>query len=273
MNTVRPDDLPDFENPPVIETVLSAQFQPLAQMRVVHFGQFWNLIRDRYPATEERPALDPVVERFSEPARPRWGGRLSLLESPPLPRVWFVHSSQNELLQLQPDRFIKNWRKTGDGDAYPRYENIRARFDDDFRKFQEFAASEKLGVVEVNQCEVTYVNHIVAGEGWTNHGDIGKVLTVWKHSAGTFPGGAEDVAFHARFPIHGHAGGPVGRLHVEVQAAFRDADAKPMFVVSLTARGMLGDATTFFDLGREWIVRSFAEMTTPEMHRVWRRRS
>ncbi|MCL4850148.1 MAG: TIGR04255 family protein [Bryobacteraceae bacterium] len=272
MISAGPDDLPDFENPPVIETVLSAQFQPLGQMRTAHFGLFWNLIRDRYPTTEERSALDPVVERFPEPVRRRLGVQFPILESPPLPRVWFVHKNQNELLQVQSDRFIRNWRKKGDGDTYPRYEKVRAWFNQDFREFQDFAAREKLGTIEVNQCEVTYVNHIVAGEGWTSHEDIDRVLTVWRHPSGSFPGKTEDAVFHARFLIRDAAGHPVGRLHVDAQAALRNADNRPMFVVTLTARGMLGKTTEFLDLGRQWIVRSFAEITTPEMHLVWKRR-
>ncbi len=272
MITAQADDRPDFESPPVIETVLSVQFQPLGSMRAAHFGLFWNQIRDRYPTTEERPALDPVVERFPEPVRRRLGVQLPVLETPPLPRVWFFHRSHNELLQLQADRFVRNWRKTGDGDAYPRYEKVREWFDHDFLEFQDFASREKLGAIEVNQCEVTYVNHIVAGEGWTSHEDIDKVLTVWKQPSAPFPGKAEDTTFHARFPIKDAAGHPVGRLHVDVQAAVRNADSKPMFVLNLTARGMVGKSTEFFDLGRERIVRSFAALTTAEMHRVWKRR-
>ncbi len=272
MVTVQPDDRPDFENPPVMETVLSAQFQPLSQMRAAHFGLFWNQIRDRYSKTEERPALDPVVERFPESVRRRLGVHLPILETPPLPRVWFVHRNQNELLQVQTDRFIRNWRQTGEGDAYPRYEKVKERFDQDFLEFQDFASREQLGAIEVNQCEVTYVNHIVAGDGWASHEDLDKVLTVWKHPGAPFTGKAEDAAFHARFPIKDAAGHPVGRLHVDLQTAVRNTDSKPMLVLNLTARGMLGNSTGFFDLGREWIVRSFAEMTTAEMHQVWKRR-
>ena len=45
-----------------------------------------------------------------------------------------------------------------------------------------------------------------------------------------------------------------------------------MFVLNLTARGYLGHSTDFLDIGREWIVRSFTEMTTKVMHGVWERR-
>jgi uncharacterized protein (TIGR04255 family) len=272
MVAARPGDLPDFENPPVVETVLSIQFEPLSQMRAAHFGLFWEQIRERYPKTEERSSLDPVIERFPEPVRRRVGLQFPVLEVPPLPRFWFIHRNENELIQLQADRFIKNWRKSGEGDAYPHYEKVRDWLEQDFRKFQDFASREKLGTIDVNQCEVTYVNHIVAGEGWASHEDLDKVLTMWKHPGAPFPGKAEDAAFHARFPIRDGSGHPVGRLHADVQAAIRNTDGKPMFVLNLTARGLLGKSTEFLDLGREWIVRSFAEMTTTEMHEVWKRK-
>ena len=272
MVAARPGDLPDFANPPVVETVLSVQFEPLSQMRAAHFGLFWGQIRERYPKTEERPSLDPVIERFPEPAPRRVGFQFPVLEVPPLPRFWFIHRNETELIQLQADRFIKNWRKSGEGDSYPRYEKLRGWFEQEFEEFQKFVKKEMLGSIEVNQCEVTYVNHIVSGEGWGSHEDLDKVFALWSHLASPIPGKAEDAAFHARFPIRDGSGQPVGRLHADVQAALRIPDGKPMFVLSLTARGYLGQSTEFFDLGREWIVRSFAEMTTKEMHRVWGRR-
>ncbi len=58
----RANDLPDFESPPVVETGLSVQFQQLRQLRVTHFGLFWHEIKNRYPRTEEHPALEAVVE-------------------------------------------------------------------------------------------------------------------------------------------------------------------------------------------------------------------
>jgi hypothetical protein len=58
-----------------------------------------------------------------------------------------------------------------------------------------------------------------------------------------------------------------------MQSVVRLKDNAPMFVFDLTARGQIGDGTDFFDLGREWIVRSFKNLTTPEMHQVWGIRS
>jgi uncharacterized protein (TIGR04255 family) len=97
------------------------------------------------------------------------GIQLQTLNVPPTPRFWFINESGSELIQVQRDRFIKNWRKIGSGDQYPRYEQLRTGFDQDFKQFEDFLKRNQLGAVRVNQCEVTYINHIVAGTGWETH--------------------------------------------------------------------------------------------------------
>ena len=273
MVETRTGELPDFENPPVVETVLSVQFAPLAEMRAAHIGLLWHGLRDRFPRTEERPPIDQVLERFPEPPRPRLGVQLQALENPPVPRIWFLNEGGTELMQVQQDRFIKNWRKVGVGDQYPRYEKVKAAFEADFDGFQSFVAEHKLGTIRVNQCEVTYVNHILAGEGWESYRDVDKIFTVWRQpTSDTFPGAVEDLRFYARFLIEGDGGKPIGRLHADAQPAIRTSDDRPMYVFNLTARGQIGESFEFFDAGRLWIVRSFVRLTTEDMHDIWKRR-
>lgn len=272
MVTSRPLDLPDSSNPPVVETLLSAQFDRLSGLQTAHFGLYWNVVHDRYPRTEEHGELPSLVERFPEQAQPSVGIQFQALEAPPTPRFWFVNDAGTELIQVQRDRFIKNWRKVGEEASYPRYERVRAGFDQDFIAFGEFVTTNHLGTIRLNQCEVTYINHIVAGEGWKSHEDIDKVFTVWRQPTSSFPGQAQDLAFRARFPIFEDNGSFAGRLHITLQPVTRLTDGVPMFLLDLTARGISKD-TDFYDLGRQWIVRSFAEITTPTMHEIWGMRS
>jgi uncharacterized protein (TIGR04255 family) len=272
MVTARPGDLPDFDSPPVVETVLSVQFEPLTAVRTAHLGLLWEKFRARFPVVEERPPLDPVIEQFPEIPRPRLGLQLQALDRPPVPRLWFVTDQGNEMIQVQPDRFIKNWRKEGQGEQYPRYEAGKKFFERDFTVFQEFLAENRLGTPHVNQCEVTYVNHITAGEGWQSFSDFEQVFSFWELPAGDVRGNGEDFRAHLRFTIPGAEGKPAGRLHADVQPAFRTPDNRPMYVFHLTARGQVGDSFDFFDIGRRWIVKFFAALTTSRMHEVWKRR-
>jgi uncharacterized protein (TIGR04255 family) len=272
ITSIRPADLPDFDDPPVVETVLSVQFEPLTEMRTAHLGLLWERFRAEFPKTEERPTLDRVFEQFPEAPRSRLGLELQTYENPPVPRLWFIAAQGNEMIQVQPDRFIKNWRKEGEGETYPRYERNKASFERDFAAFREFVTVHHLGRPLVNQCEVTYVNHILSGQGWNSFGDVDRVFSSWKSPVDQIPGNAEDVRMHARFVIPGNDGTPVGRLHTEIQPAFRASDSKPMYVFRLTARGQLGESFEFFDLGRRWIVKSFAALTSPRMHEIWGRK-
>lgn len=68
----------------------------------------------------------------------------------------------------------------------------------------------------------------------------------------------------------------LGRLTVSAQPAVRRSDKKPLIALTLTSRGRpigagISGVLTFFDLGREWIVRGFTDLTADEMHRMWGR--
>jgi uncharacterized protein (TIGR04255 family) len=114
---IRPADLPDFDEPPVVETVLSVQFDPLTEMRTAHLGLFWNEFRTDFPKTAERPPLGRIFEQFPETPRTRLGLELQSYENPPVPRLCFVTAQGNEMIQVQSDRFIRNWRKEGAGET------------------------------------------------------------------------------------------------------------------------------------------------------------
>jgi hypothetical protein len=80
----------------------------------------------------------------------------------------------------------------------------------------------------------------------------------------------------ARYVIPDENGAPLGRLHIRTKSGFQVSGGQPIIVLELTARGQpLGEGINgvlpFLDVGREWIVRGFASITTPEMHELWER--
>lgn len=270
--------LPNFENPPVVEVAISLQFKQLRGLKPAHFGLFWQRLRtDNFEAIEEHVELEPEFEDFDLSRAAKPGIKIQTFDTPPPVRLWFLNGSRDRLVQVQRDRLIVNWRKGGQASTYPRYPAIIQSFRDTLEKFKQFLDEEKLGEVEPNQCEVTYVNHIESGAVWKAHGQLNRVFTLW---SGYFSDGylrePEDASFGARFRMLDEANFPVGRLHVECQPAHRTADQKPIFILTLTARGrppadQLDDVYRQFDREREWIVRGFTSLTTPEMHSHWRR--
>lgn len=275
MNSVRPP-LPDFAAPPVTEVALSVQFDPLASLRTPQLGLLWKDFRDRFPKTEEHPPLPPVIEKFGVLGSPKVDVRFEM--TLPVPRCWFLNAAGTELIQVQQDRFVHNWRKVGQGDEYPRYEHIRETFKTELDAFRQFLAREQLGELAPNQCEVTYVNHIISGKGWEKHGQVGEVVTVWtSRYSDTFLSEPQDVRFLVRYVIPDSAGNPLGRLLISVEPAYRTDDDKPILVLQLTARGRpdgegIDGVFRFLNTGREWVVRGFASITSPRMHEIWERR-
>lgn len=275
MSSTRPL-LPNFANPPVIEVVLSVQFNPLTELQAPQLGLLWNEFRSRFPKAEQQPPLDSIMEKFGVRGPGKVNVRFEM--GVPVPRCWFLNEAGTELIQVQQDRFVHNWRKVGEEDTYPRYEYIRETLKTELHTFCQFLARERLGQLVPNQCEVTYVNHIVSGEGWEKHGQIGQVVTVWSsHYSDTFLSDPEDVRYAVRYVIPDEAGNPLGRLHLSIEPAYRVKDDKPIFVLELTARGRptgegLEGVLRFLDIGREWIVRGFTSITSPTMHKIWERR-
>jgi uncharacterized protein (TIGR04255 family) len=272
--------LPEYEEPPVVEVGISLQFKALEALRAPLFGLLWNVFRiEGYSHIEEHGELEEAFEDFEGSSVPKVGVRVQTFDdAPPPPRVWFLNEAQNELIQVQRDRLIVNWRRGANSEPYPRYPHIIERFRSALATFVEFAKSEKVGAVVPTQCEVTYVNHMPSGLGWSKHGELSRVVTTWenRYSDG-FLATPEDIGFRARYRMDDDTGRPLGRLHVLLQPAFNAVGGQPIFVLNLTARGKPEPADSaglfrMFDHEHQWIVRGFTSITTKHMHELWRRR-
>lgn len=272
-------NLPEFANPPLSEVALGVQFEPLNGLLGVHIGEYWAEFKQEFPYVEQHAPLEPVIERKGVRVRPLGPPIAQFLPGPPSPRVWFIDSSKQELIQIQQDRLVRNWRKTGTADIYPRYEkHIRPAFFDTYRRFESFVATHKLGEIKANQCEVTYVNHIDLTVRSNTPHRFSDVFSFWTKQDGSNPPGleCENITAAIRFEISDETNGFIGRLHVTVEPAVNIQTNETAVVLRLMARGRpIGSGVegvlNFLDLGRAHIVRTFTSITTEEMHTLWGR--
>ncbi len=224
----------------------------------------------RFPSLELQGPLPAVTEEFGRPQALAFG--IQFIQGDES-RYWYIDETETRLLQVQKDRFIHNWRRVKD-EPYPHYDDIRPRFEKEWLEFCSFLKDEGYDKPAVNQCEVTYVNHIEPGTDGTEVGDLGKVISCWSGSySGQFLRQPETVTFNVRYLIPENR----GRLHIIGQPVIRKRDAKQVFQLNLTARGKpnsseLQDILEWLDLGHRWIVNGFTDFTTPEMHRAWKRK-
>ncbi|MEW8691413.1 MAG: TIGR04255 family protein [Candidatus Thiodiazotropha endolucinida] len=269
--------LPTFSTPPLSEVALSVQFEPLQKLVVPEIGLLWQHYGQQFSHVEQHPPIDPTIERLGVRAVEGLP-KIERLSGPPLPRIWFLDDTKRELLQIQQDRFVRNWRKINEDDPYPRYDDhIKPRFVEDLADFEKFIASSDIGKIIPNQCEVTYINHIVSSEVWSSHSEIHKVFNlILTNNYQSDNLDLEDVSFRHRYQIKDDNGEFIGRLYATAQPAMMQSDNRPIFVFTLVARGKplekgIDGVIRFMDLGRELIVEIFAESTSTEMHALWKR--
>lgn len=263
--------LPDFLQPPVDEVALSLQFPPIPNFSVAHFGLFWQRLRDDYPRFELQQPIQNLTEQFEPGAAFRRQLGLAFLTLPEI-RCWFLDESGNRILQVQRDRVVHNWRKLTGTETYPRYPELRERLDREWHRFCDFLRDEKLERPKINQAEVLYVNNIEYDKGWSGYGELDKVIAALAtpKQKNRFLPLPERVNMQVIYRLEENA----GRLYVSFGPVIRARDGKEVLQMSLTARGAPKspsdeDVFSWLDLGRKWVVRGFADFTTPEMHKVW----
>jgi uncharacterized protein (TIGR04255 family) len=266
--------LPEYERPPVSEVALSIEFSPLQNWRSPHAGIYWAQVQKEYPNTEVQAPLPSQIEKFGESQWQRPRPRVEML-NPDMNRFWFLSEPPNRLVQVQRDRFVVNWRKVKGDEVYPRYfKEMRPRFEREWEGYKRFVAEQKLGVVSTRQCEVIYVNDILKGVEWETYEESLNLFSPWwKNGSDGFLPCPENLALNGAFLFPKEA----GRLHFTVQSALRGIDEKETIRFQLIARGKPAsdkdaDIMQWMDLGHEWIVRGFTDLTSTHAHELWGRK-
>lgn len=271
----RPPELPDYENPPLVEVVLGVQFEQLQGLGAVHYGYLWDAFREDFPRWEEKPPLAPAFELPRSGGSPNMSVRVEL-GGAMLPRLWMVNDNDTRLIQVQPDRLVVNWRKVGGDDVYPRYEAIREQFTAVVDKFSAFLAEQELDELRVNQCEITYINHIPVSDEADLWEKPEGLLKVFRPDGWDDPEALlEDVQVTLRHQLVNSDGQWVGRLVVQAQPAVVK-NGQRVIALTISARGRplghdLASVLEFMDWARMKIVQRFTSVTTPEMHQIWQR--
>ena len=130
-----------------------------------------------------------------------------------------------------------------------------------------------LGPILCDSCDVTYVNDIEREKDWNTIEDAAGFFSHLQCAGGDgFLPSLETMSFSASFKMPDSK----GRLRMLVAHAMRQRDKKQIVQFRLIARGKPasssdGDIEAWISLGRDWIVRGFADLTTPQAHRYWGR--
>lgn len=264
-------NLPTYDRPPLVETILSVQFDRLHKLTGGHLGAFWSKNEVDWPRVTDAPPVDSEFEQFTEEDRWRSEGLRLRLETTPQIRLRARNAGADRMLQLQSDRFLLNWLKAESGE-YPRYEATRSEFARQFERFTEFVSSRQLGEVTPNQWELTYLNQIPRGSVWNSSVDwsffrpMGQCVGV--------EGMTELESFSGQW--HFQLPEKQGRLHISWQHGRRRNPSDEVIVLNLTARGPVSDRNREtssvlqgLDLGRTAIVKTFESLMSDAANQYW----
>ena len=254
--------MPSYRKPPIDEVVSGMRFQVPSGLRMTHIGLLWNRFRKEYPNIEH--AFPIAMTKGEIPT--------DSVTGLPLPRVWFINEKDDQLIQFQSDRFYYNWRRRKD--EYPRYQFVIKNFEYVLNTILEFFNEFGLGQLKPLEYELTYINHIPQGQGWSSVGNLEGVFVDlnWDASAHTFLPNPISVSWQNTFELPGNK----GHLNAALRVATRTTDKVPVLVLELraTVTGELsigGTSREWFNLAHEWIVRGFTDLTTSSVHKIWER--
>lgn len=255
--------LPKYDNPPVIETVIGVEFEPIHSWQIPHFGLFWSLIRSEYQECSVQPPLPDQVEKFGNERNV-----LTINLNPhPNARCWFFDKNSNWLLQIQNNRFLSNWKRNKS--SYPNYQGFYDRFEGEWNKFNNFLANENLGKPKLLQCEVSYINHI---EVFTDFNNLTEIFPVWAgYKKESFLPNPEAVAINTVYIIPENR----GRLYIAMQPVVRHSDIKTVIQLSVTAKLKIAsnqEMKEVISVAHEWVVKGFTDFTSDKIHESWQRK-
>lgn len=259
-----------FARPPVVEVVAGIAFTNYNTDFSAILASFWKeRLRGRFPVLQQQPPYTPPEEQF--PEHPMVGSfNFQFGGAFPAARLWAANPDGSELIQLQCDWFARNWRKVKPDDQYDRWSARRNALHSSFMELDEYLSVNNFAQPVINQCELSYINHISLDDFPGGHGCIGKIVRGQGELSRSAP--IEKLTLQAEYLLQDESRS-TGRLHVTLKPAL-NSSGSPIYIFELTARSAPGQtginsALSFLDKGRDAINSAFVALTTDEMHEKW----
>lgn len=256
-----------------MEVSLSVQFNSLKGFLSPHAGKVWAAFESDFPTVEQYPPLPATIEQADIAPRGQIVGSVGA----PTPRIWMINGSRTELIQFQPDRFIRNWRNYADATGnlpYPNYAALKENFFKDHEKFLGTLVELKLPQPQINQYELSYVNWIRPSGVWENHGEIDKVFQHWNEGfADSFNGEFESAAMQITKKIE-KSGKFIARLYFSATPMTVPGQngMEQIYQTSTLVRGFSdGPMMGFFNMAHDNVIEVFESVFSTELQKAWGR--
>jgi uncharacterized protein (TIGR04255 family) len=249
----------NFKKSPLNELYFGLQYYVDGLTFVVQ-NEFFTMISDDFPNIEEKPPLLMTFDKM----------HIGMVNDPrnasfaPQKRYFFINSSNTKLIQMQEGKFLLNWRQLPEKEEeYPHFTNVF----NDFKKYWDILYSilKKNNVsLELNQLELSYVNHIFLDEfeegiaGALNC--LGPMKTLNEVDSLSFNFSLIDNICN-------------GHINLSLKSGTRNADKKPLFRLETIMRGFFSnecnDIDSWFNHAHNRIIDVFMQIVSEKAKNVW----
>lgn len=259
-------ELAFYERSPVVEVAVGIEFLQLPGLGAVRLVGLHELWKGTFPKIQEQPALPPTasVKNMQAGFQVQLGFQISN-SLPPL-RVWMLNDAEDELLQVQNDRLLLNWRRAlGSDRPYPRFAHLKEVYEQVFDEFVSHVQRSDVGTFKPHTAVVTYVNRFALSPGESLKDALTPLNPDWE----SLPGAVTELrqAFPLWNWIPGDSGGQVSTT------AGIDATDPTFGYLELVTRVNLEqpgiDPMTALDIAHASGVHTFEAVTSEKMHERW----
>ena len=262
---------PRFWTPPVVETALGVQFEPLSGFSTAHAGWFWREYLQKssgdpslkWSQATDAPRLEDQLERFDALDKVVPPVSMRLLLPSTTNRAQIIRSDNERMVQVQNTRFILNWKKI-EG-AYPKFGPLVEEFRSRLGSFESFAAEVGFGAIKYNQWEIAYVDAIKRCE------ILPGIVTRPRLPETLVSSGGEVISGDWRFSLAEQK----GRMYISLRLGRTAPKNEEALIVTFVARGPVSDSMTWengFEIGHDAIFQTFLAITSDQARQHWERR-
>lgn len=262
-----PDDLPSFGDPPVAEAVLGVEFETVPDLGAVQLVRLAARY-DRYPTIQERPGTPPSVGPGEEAV-----AEFALMTGAPPLRLWLLSEGEQDLVQLQSDRVLLNWRGfVPAAGAYPRYAYMRTEYLAVWDTFLSHLDELALSGPRPTFVESSFVNmYALTGDGPSASG-----LSFVSDIPESMPGTDSSFRFELVRTVTG-VNGARGRTSIAGAPQQATDEGERKYQLNVTTKlqvppdADLASLAVYLDSAHDLSVRAFSATTDVERHHEWRR--
>jgi uncharacterized protein (TIGR04255 family) len=264
-NMAADQNLPDYDNPPLVEVVFGIQFNPPRKFTSIDLAAIYEPFRADFPNVQEQPRLDVQIETFGgikvQPDNP-----FTIEPAPIRGRMWFVSGDDSHLIQFQDNRLLLNWRRRSDGGDYPRFEGVLKSFMNCMSVIESVFEEKFSAKLKINQAELTYVN-LINLESFSDAPEWVKIPSKDFDEV-------DSVSLNVASVVRNDESQPFARFRTDLQSVYARELKQKALRLSLVFRGQPPGTSSescieFFERGHELIVNQFDKLTTAKAHKAW----